>query len=381
MLANQSTPEVTRALKPCPFCGEKEPVEQPFIADGLNAMRPLGIRYIHCEACGADGPGKDDIAPARTAWNTRTPARGGDELREAYIRNVHIGFGIGGEPTGNAETPYRLFVREDIVSPDYDGPALREFMERIGVAWLRQVAPHRLASTDMAGAGEGFKWPEPKFLSVQSGAELNPARITAAFELINCELVVGEQFRLVEMLLDGTEYTVAAPQVEGLTSGEGLRALSDRATPGPWAWEQCGDKEDVPVVGIAFPGDDPDCKAPYEGEFRDSDASRMTIAYDWQWCDGNSPSANAAFAVACVNYVRAMLAASPKATATASVREGDREAAVAIARKLMVEHFGPGKSSANPASWVIDAMLEFAASPKASLTDSGTAATIGGERA
>lgn len=91
-------------------------------------------------------------------------------------------------------------------------------------------------------------------------------------------------------------------------SAEGLRALSDRATPGPWSWEQCGEKEDVPVVGIAFPGDDAECKAPYEGEFRDSDASRMTIAFDWQSCDGHSPSANAAFAVAAVNFVRTLLA-------------------------------------------------------------------------
>lgn len=95
---------------------------------------------------------------------------------------------------------------------------------------------------------------------------------------------------------------------DAIRQGEGLRALSDRATPGPWSWEQCGEKEDVPVVGIAFSGDDPDCKAPYEGEFRDSDASRMTIAFDWQSCDGHSPSANAAFAVAAVNFVRKLLA-------------------------------------------------------------------------
>ncbi|WP_428968239.1 hypothetical protein ACQR50_10305 [Sphingomonas sp. Xoc002] len=41
-----------------------------------------------------------------------------------------------------------------------------------------------------------------------------------------------------------------------------------------------------------------------------------------------------------------------------AVRE---EVALEIARDLMVKHFGPGKSSAVPASWVIEAMLAFAA--------------------
>ena len=165
---------------------------------------------------------------------------------------------------------------------------------------------------------------------------------------------------------------------EGLTSGEGLRALSDRATAGPWAWEQCGDKEDAPVVGIAFPGDDPDCKAPYEGEFRDSDASRMTIAYDWQWCDGNSPSANAAFAVACVNYVRAMLAASPKAAATASVREDCAAACDRIATGSV--YIGESEEGRARHEGIIAGARNCAAAIRR-LTDSGTAATIGGERA
>jgi hypothetical protein len=38
----------------------------------------------------------------------------------------------------------------------------------------------------------------------------------------------------------------------------------------------------------------------------------------------------------------------------------DQGAAVAIARRLMVQHFGPGKSSAIPADWVIDAMTTYA---------------------
>jgi len=47
---------------------------------------------------------------------------------------------------------------------------------------------------------------------------------------------------------------------------------------------------------------------------------------------------------------------------TRQTPEAVREAqALEIARDLMVKHFGPGKSNANPASWVIEAMLTFAA--------------------
>jgi hypothetical protein len=88
-----------------------------------------------------------------------------------------------------------------------------------------------------------------------------------------------------------------------------LRELSEEATPGPWSWEQCGEKHDDPVIGVAFPGDDPDCKRPYEGEFRDSDAYRESIALEIKPCDGRSATSNAAFIVAAVNFVRRLAAA------------------------------------------------------------------------
>lgn len=50
-----------------------------------------------------------------------------------------------------------------------------------------------------------------------------------------------------------------------------------------------------------------------------------------------------------------------------------REVALQIARKLMVDYFGPGKSSATPADWVIDAMLAFASHPASNARqDEGT---------
>lgn len=53
-----------------------------------------------------------------------------------------------------------------------------------------------------------FAWPEPKYVASFMGQKLNPARITAAYEQINVELTIGEQFGLIDALLEGTEYTV-----------------------------------------------------------------------------------------------------------------------------------------------------------------------------
>ena len=93
---------------------------------------------------------------------------------------------------------------------------------------------------------------------------------------------------------------------------EKLRLLSERATWGPWCWEQCGDKHDDPIVGIAMPADDADGARAYAGRLTDEDAYRYgRIAGEWQDCDGHSASANADFAVAAVNFVRAMLSALP----------------------------------------------------------------------
>lgn len=73
---------------------------------------------------------------------------------------------------------------------------------------LQALARHRLAHSEPRPVA-GFTWPEPKFVPIPNGQQLNPERIKAAFELLNDELVIGEQFQLIEMLLDGTEYTIA----------------------------------------------------------------------------------------------------------------------------------------------------------------------------
>lgn len=79
--------------------------------------------------------------------------------------------------------------------------------------------------------------------------------------------------------------------------------------------------------------------------------------------------------------VEAYLAASPKATATASVREAYKQAAY-IARRFAEEVNEDGVIMHNPSA--ISAGNEIChriLKAAATLTDSGTAATIGGERA
>jgi ribosomal protein S12 methylthiotransferase accessory factor YcaO len=90
-----------------------------------------------------------------------------------------------------------------------------------------------------------------------------------------------------------------------------------RFTPGPWCWEQCGEKEDAPVVGIAFLHSDTDCKNPLSGFLRDYENGdeiqyyRETIAYEIQSNDGCSASANAALIAAAPELYEALEKAAP----------------------------------------------------------------------
>lgn len=65
------------------------------------------------------------------------------EAPNPLVRDCDIGFGIGVEKLPNGRG--YLFVPKQVIAPGFDGPALRAFMEETAVAWLEQVAPHRLA--------------------------------------------------------------------------------------------------------------------------------------------------------------------------------------------------------------------------------------------
>lgn len=91
-------------------------------------------------------------------------------------------------------------------------------------------------------------------------------------------------------------------------SVEELELAVERAEPLPWCWEQCGDKCDAPVVGVAFDSAD----NPIAGEIRlgpdDAEPVRWNIASDiGTGCDGRSASANAALIVAAVNALPELL--------------------------------------------------------------------------
>jgi hypothetical protein len=95
-----------------------------------------------------------------------------------------------------------------------------------------------------------------------------------------------------------------------LTEVERLRKLMKRATPLPWAWEQCGEKEDAPVVGVIVDGNNQPltgCVECYNEDGSERGYYRETIAYDWQHCDGHSASANADFVVGAVNALPKLL--------------------------------------------------------------------------
>lgn len=64
--------------------------------------------------------------------------------QRSSIINCDFDFGVGVEEQESGRA--RIFVRKDIISPGYDGPAIRASMEEIAVAWLEQVAPQRLAT-------------------------------------------------------------------------------------------------------------------------------------------------------------------------------------------------------------------------------------------
>lgn len=91
---------------------------------------------------------------------------------------------------------------------------------------------------------------------------------------------------------------------------ERLRQILKRATPLPWAWEQCGEKEDAPVVGVIVDRENQPlagCIECYNEDGTERGYYRETIAYEWQHCDGHSASANADFVVEAVNALPALL--------------------------------------------------------------------------
>ena len=51
---------MSEQIKPCPFCGEAEEIDE----SGM----PMGSKWVHCYKCGAEGPSKSDCSHI-AKWN------------------------------------------------------------------------------------------------------------------------------------------------------------------------------------------------------------------------------------------------------------------------------------------------------------------------
>lgn len=92
-----------------------------------------------------------------------------------------------------------------------------------------------------------------------------------------------------------------------------LRTLGRFAYPAPWCWEQCGQQEDAPVLGVAWRDDDETCTA-IAGKLRDFDEDgqvieyyRETLAFEWPGHADGSASANVELVVEVRNNLTTLL--------------------------------------------------------------------------
>lgn len=205
-------------LAACPHCGKQ---------DAFVERSDYSACHVVCNECGARGPVRcdeteadaaasenDEAEPgelaARRAWNTRPapPAMDREAVAKAIgVADAAFGYSCNLTRLVDGIATYTLTMAgHEPAEFDSINDAHLVIAERRNAA--RADAILSTLSADAIRQGEGFKWPEPKFLPVDGGAKLNPERVKAAFELINGELVIGEQFQLIEMMLDGTEYTV-----------------------------------------------------------------------------------------------------------------------------------------------------------------------------
>lgn len=98
----------TKALLPCPFCGEEADVDvREYTDDKAN----YGHAYAFCPACGIEQPYRMSEAEAAKAWNTRSAprlARRVIELEEAVAHFIDIIDGT--EETGFDPTDEQMLM-------------------------------------------------------------------------------------------------------------------------------------------------------------------------------------------------------------------------------------------------------------------------------
>jgi hypothetical protein len=343
MPANQSTPEVTRALKPCPHCGshsefnpsvsQSQKYAEPgdakagTVANLAAGLVPAGW-YVECDECGACGGHSDDRDEAIRLWNTRTPARGGDELREKTFAGYRLQ-GPDGEDYFN-----------DTATPLSDNDRRNGWVE---------TPLYALASTDMAGA-------EETFTGVEAWDELvNVDDRTSPEEYPDMCLIKRDE--LIDFMKRAT------PPVEGLTSGEKrsdadlLRLIAkDHARLAPNAYHSA-----ETLVQIADRLDAPKATA------------TASVREDWRDDTDNAPYDTPVLVrVGDMTFIAKLI---PDA--------GMREDETSCDQWVAVNEGEHPPCWSGGACWDSNEDGDRSIQPYAwmALTDSGTAATIGGERA
>ena len=300
MPANQSTPEVTFDIRRNPESIWLSPIcdDTADHGDGRTWASPAPEEVCEDPECGEPWVRyvREDLA---------TPARGGDELREALA---------------------------DLLDYADRNECTHEETHRGGAIW-----------TICDGCGQKWADDEGGFKPYEEPSPLTRARLA----LFASTDMAGAGERSSRKLNDWISAALDGPPVEGLTSGEG---------------------EPIGAMLIC-----------------DRTGGRMFT--QWPAPERREQEADSIYGSHGGYRTVPLYAASPKATATASVREGilDRET---IARTLFNQrqttHDFDDAAEADPegdAGTLYSIVCDDADAVIAALTDTGTAATIGGERA
>ena len=380
MPANQSTPEVTFDIRRNPESIWLSPIcdDTADHGDGRTWASPAPEEVCEDPECGEPWVRyvREDLA---------TPARGGDELREALADLLDY--------ADRNECTHEETHRGGAIWTICDGCGQKWADDEGGFKPYEEPSPltrARLAlfaSTDMAGAGEKTR---EALIATKAMYEVEIALLRntlIAMGRMIPGVALHDEVSSSFLALLPTELAAAlnAPPVEGLTSGEGWQSIDTAPKDGSWFIADGGGLDrPTPMKWCARVGAW-ECDA--------------VMLEDWdQQPEGYS---RPLFWLAIPSRT-----ASPKATATASVREDrpDDEAldphlpeSIRAEKRCVIQRsdwmtawfvpWSPRNDNQNAegpwSHWVALANAILAADAKAiaTLTDSGTAATIGGERA
>ena len=114
-MTDQPTREAVESTA-CPFCGCTGAVLRPEQGPGLHALRDEDFSYMHCQACGADGPVTTPEA-ALAMWDTRTPPAtpepAGDVVEAESVDDLWLELNERDDRTSPEEYPEMCLINYD----------------------------------------------------------------------------------------------------------------------------------------------------------------------------------------------------------------------------------------------------------------------------